>query len=166
MKFKKILEHNPELRSASQLQAGNYKMKHIKLYGMDISIENEKETYRSGTDENGKQWKQKMHCDYGYIKGTTSKDKDHIDVFIGPKKKSATSVFVINQLKNDNKIFDEHKCILGVISKEDAEQLYLKNYESGWNHYDKNIIEMPIEDFKEWCKNEIATKKKAEIKKD
>jgi hypothetical protein len=57
-----------------------------KVQGMDISIENKKGSVRSGTDKNGKAWSQKMGWDYGYIRGTVGKDKDHVDCFLGPNQ--------------------------------------------------------------------------------
>ena len=50
-----------------------------KVHGMDISIENKKGSVRSGTDKDGHDWSIKMNFDYGYIRGTVGKDKDHVD---------------------------------------------------------------------------------------
>ena len=50
-----------------------------RLYGMDISIENKKGSYRSGTDKDGHKWRTYMNYDYGYIRGTVGTDKDHLD---------------------------------------------------------------------------------------
>lgn len=57
-----------------------------KLYGMDISIENKKGSYRSGVDSDGHKWKTLMHYDYGYIRGTVGVDKDHLDC-VSPETK-------------------------------------------------------------------------------
>ncbi|TGL58608.1 hypothetical protein EHQ62_17075 [Leptospira jelokensis] len=35
--------------SQAQYEAGNYKKEHIRLHGLDIAIENKKNTYRKGT---------------------------------------------------------------------------------------------------------------------
>ena len=64
------------------------------LYGMDISIENKKGSYRSGTDKDGHNWRTYMNYDYGYIRGTVGTDKDHLDCYIGPDKE-AQKVYVI-----------------------------------------------------------------------
>src|SRR5262245_3259225 len=69
----------------AQKEAGNYKKGHVTWQGFEIAIENPKGSIRSGTDRSGKQWSVKMHSDYGYFKGTQGKDKDHVDVFIGPQ---------------------------------------------------------------------------------
>ena len=50
-----------------------------KIYGLDISIENKKGSYRSGVDKDGHKWKTYMNYDYGYIRGTVGVDKDHLD---------------------------------------------------------------------------------------
>jgi hypothetical protein len=50
-----------------------------KVQGMDISIENKKGSVRSGTDKDGHEWHTHMNFDYGYIRGTVGKDKDHVD---------------------------------------------------------------------------------------
>lgn len=66
----------------AQKEAGNYKKLHVKKDGLDISIENPKGSIRSGKDSDGETWETKMNNDYGYIKGTVGKDKDHLDVFL------------------------------------------------------------------------------------
>lgn len=69
----------------AQKKSGNYKKGHVKFGGYDYTIENPKGSYRSGVDENGKEWKQKMNDTYGYIRGKFGKDGDHLDMFINDK---------------------------------------------------------------------------------
>ena len=154
------LKFSNEEPSDAQKDAGNYKKKHVKKDGLDISIENEKGSIRSGTDPDGNEWSIKMKNDYGYIKGTVGKDKDHLDCFLSNDYKEGMPVFIVNQL-TDKGVFDEHKVLLGFENKEDAEKAYLDNYEKGWNKYDKELVEMDMEDFKEWMKDKKETKKKA-----
>ena len=59
-------EAEPE-PSEAQVKAGNYRHGYIKLYGMDIAIENAKGSERSGVDKYGKHWTVKMPSHYGYI---------------------------------------------------------------------------------------------------
>lgn len=139
----------------AQKKAGNYRKKHIKLYGFDISIENPAGTYRSGTDSDGKKWKQKIYYDYGDIKGTEGKDGDNVDVFVGPEKASEI-VFVVNQLNSKGK-FDEHKVMINFNTKEEATKAYLKNYEKGWNKF-SDAVPLTIDQFKEWIKNRNTKK--------
>lgn len=99
----------------AQKQAGNYAKGHVRIAGLDISIENPEGSTRSGTDPNGKRWENTLKSHYGYIKGTVGKDKSHIDVFIklGTAQDYAGPVFVIDQKKPGNGHFDEHKVMLG-----------------------------------------------------
>jgi inorganic pyrophosphatase len=161
MKFKEILEYiTDENPTDAQISAGNYKKKHLKLHGLDISIETEQGMSRSGIDETCKKWTQRLTCDYGYVRGTVGKDKDHVDVFVGPCK-SSEKVYIIHQLKKDGS-FDEHKTVMAVPDLHSAEKLYTSNYCDGWNRYEPNIVEMSTEEFKDWVRDEKSTKKKIE----
>jgi hypothetical protein len=57
-----------------------------KVQGMDISIENKKGSVRNGIDKDGHEWNTRMNYDYGYIRGTVGKDKDHLDC-VAPETK-------------------------------------------------------------------------------
>jgi hypothetical protein len=114
----------------AQIQAGNYPKKHVRVGGLDISIENRKGSVRRGTDEDGKAWSVKMPCDYGYICGTLGKDGDHLDVFLGPLRNltDESPVWVMNQKAKDGMAFDEHKVLLGFRHVGEAWQAYLRAY--------------------------------------
>ncbi len=99
-----------------------------RLYGMDISIENKKGSYRSGVDKDGHKWKVLMHYDYGYIRGTVGVDKDHVDAYVGPDK-NATKVYVIHQNDPVTHKYDEDKCMLCFSSAADAKAAYMKQYD-------------------------------------
>ena len=132
----------------AQKDAGNYKKKHIRYNGMEISIENPAGSTRRGKSASGKEWSSHMYHHYGYIRGTMGKDKDHIDVFIKPGTKETDKVYVVNQFNKDKK-FDEHKCMLGFTTEIAAKRAYLMNYEKGWDGLG-SIVEMSIDDFKKW----------------
>ncbi|MDI9554473.1 MAG: hypothetical protein QM256_01655, partial [Pseudomonadota bacterium] len=51
----------------AQKDAGNYAKGHVKLHGLDISIENPRGSERAGTDKAGKPWSVVMEHPYGYI---------------------------------------------------------------------------------------------------
>lgn len=70
-----------------------------KLYGMDISIENKKGSYRSGVDSDGHKWKCLMHYDYGYIRGTVGTDGDHVDC-ISPETKILMADYTEKKAEN------------------------------------------------------------------
>lgn len=161
---KPFLEEEPEQSNdneptEAQKEAGNYKMDHVRKDGLDISIENKAGSVRSGTDDTGKPWSVTMNHDYGYIKGSVGKDKDHVDTFLAPDYKENSNAYIVNQTKPDGK-FDEHKVMLGFSSPAEAEEAYKSNYEKGKAHF-SDIVEMPMDRFKEWVKDPELTKKKA-----
>ena len=131
----------------AQKEAGNYKKGHIKVDGLNITIEQPKGSIRRGTDANGKQWESEMHNTYGYIRGTESVDGDHIDIFLSDNPTEG-NVFVVDQINKDGS-FDEHKVMYGFPDMESAKQAYLSNYEEGWQGLG-NITEVSKEDFKAW----------------
>ena len=131
----------------AQKEAGNYKKGHIKVDGLNITIEQPKGSIRRGTDANGKQWESEMHNTYGYIRGTESVDGDHIDIFLSDNPTEG-NVFVVDQINKDGS-FDEHKVMYGFSDMESARQAYLSNYEEGWQGLG-NITEVSKEDFKKW----------------
>jgi hypothetical protein len=123
----------------AQRKAGNYKMEHIRVHGLPISIETKK------GDKRRPQWPS-LAADYGYIKRTLGKDGDHIDVFVGPDK-SSEMVFVIDQVGLNGK-FDEHKVLLGFANQADAIATYRKCYHNGWKV--GPVTAMTIAQFKNW----------------
>lgn len=135
----------------AQKKSGNYKKGHVKFGGYDYTIENPKGSYRSGVDENGKEWKQKMNDTYGYIRGKFGKDGDHLDMFINDKADLDSwngDVYVVDQVNQDG-TFDEHKVMYGYDSLEEAKKAYLSNYEKGWTGLG-NITPVSKADFDKW----------------
>lgn len=135
----------------AQKKNGNYKKGHVKFGGYDYTIENPKGSYRSGVDENGKEWKQKMNDTYGYIRGKFGKDGDHLDMFINDKADLDNwngDVYVVDQVNPDGK-FDEHKVMYGYGSLEEAKKAYLSNYEKGWTGLG-NITPVSKAGFDKW----------------
>jgi hypothetical protein len=130
----------------AQKEAGNYHKGHIKVHGMDISIENPAGSKRRP------EWNP-LEDHYGYIKGTVGKDKDHVDVFINRDNPESDKVFVVNQVNPKTGKFDEHKAILGANSQEEADAIYHRNYQPGWNGRE-SISEMTVDQFKEWVKSD------------
>ena len=132
----------------AQKEADNYKKGHIKIDGLDITIEQPKGSIRRGTDANGKQWESEMHNTYGYIRGTESVDGDHIDIFLSDNPTEG-KVFVVDQVNQRTGDFDEHKVMYGFPDMESAKRAYLSNYEEGWQGLG-SITEVKKEDFKKW----------------
>lgn len=143
----------------AQKEAGNYKKGHVTIEGMRISIENPKYSIRSGKDADGTPWETRMTMDYGYIRGTQGKDKDHIDIFlsdVATEKEhldefGMNSVFVIDQYNKDGS-FDEHKVVYGVVDSWNAKTSYLENYSADWAEGRRiEVTEVSMEDFKKWA---------------
>jgi hypothetical protein len=139
-----------------QKQAGNYRKGHIKIGGLDISIENPAGSERSGTDADGKPWSVTMADHYGYIRGTEGKDGDHVDVFLNPameaEEVSGSPVFIVDQVDPKTGKFDEHKVVMGYPDAESAEAGYKANYAEGWKGVGA-VTPMTFEGFKGWLKN-------------
>lgn len=133
-----------------QKEAGNYKMGHVKVDGMDITIENPKGSVRSGKDANGKEWSVTMNNTYGYIRGTRGVDGDHIDIFLSDNPESG-NVYVIDQVDQKTGMYDESKVMYGFNSIDEARDAYLANYEKGWKV--GVISEVSKEEFKKWIES-------------
>jgi hypothetical protein len=129
----------------AQKEAGNYRKGHARLHGLDISIENPAGSKRRP------EWPALAHH-YGYIRGTKGKDKDHIDVFLGPRAEDPRApVFVVDQINPKTGKFDEHKVMLGFTSEESAREGYQANYSPGWQGLGA-IKRLTLPEFKLWLK--------------
>ena len=134
----------------AQKEAGNYKMGHVRIMGMPISIENPKGSYRRYKNEDGSIGKNQMKYHYGYFTNTTGngKDGDAVDVFIGPNIENCEYVYVVDQ-NNKQGDFDESKVMLGFNSTEHAKNSYMANYSADWTGF-RAITKVPINVFKKW----------------
>ena len=134
----------------AQKEAGNYKMGHVRIMGMPISIENPKGSYRRYKNEDGSIGKNQMKHHYGYFTNTTGngKDGDAVDVFIGPNIENCEYVYVVDQ-NNEQGEFDESKVMLGFNSTEHAKKAYMANYSADWTGF-RTITKVPLNVFKKW----------------
>jgi hypothetical protein len=156
---KKVAIHvNPSER---QKDAGCYRMGHVSIHGLDITIE----TPKGWSRREG--WP-KMAAHYGYIRsvhsstGPRGSDGDHVDVFVGPDR-SSELVYVIDQPSRGGG-FDEHKAMIGFRSKEAAIAAYRDSYTVGW--VVGKVTTMTIEQFKAWLRSGDTTKPiKAQVSK-
>lgn len=135
----------------AQKKAGNYQKGHVKLNGLDLSIENPAGSTRSGVDRDGKAWENTLQHHYGYIRGTTGNDKDHVDLFVKPETPLdyAGPVFVVDQIHPDTGEFDEHKALVGFADEAEARAAYAANYAPDWKGL-KSITQMDFDTFKAW----------------
>lgn len=148
---------NPTPTDAQKI-AGNYQKGHIKVSGIDVTLENPKGSVRSGVSTNGKQWQVDMPAHYGYIKRTTGADGDQVDTYIGDNPASKR-VYVVDQKDIGTRLFDEHKAILGANSLTEARDLYARAFSDGQGA-DRigAITPMSISEFKRWLAESDTTK--------
>ena len=114
----------------AQKEAGNYQKGHVVIDGMDVSIENPKDSIRSSKADAAVPWKVKMPYHYGYIRGTEGSDVDHVDLGIGPKGENGR-YWVINQ-NHEGGGHDEHKVFTGIHTPEEAVALYKQSFTGGF----------------------------------
>lgn len=134
----------------AQKAAGNYAKDHTSIHGMGITIENRKGSKRSGVDANGKPWSVTMPADYGYLKRTEGADGDHIDVYIGPHRKSPR-LYVIDQKDAETGKFDEHKTFIGFANETQVRNIYERAFSDGKaKRRLGHLREMSVAEFKKW----------------
>lgn len=145
----------------AQKEAGNYKVGHLSIAGLNISIENPEGSTRSGVDPNGKAWESTItDAHYGYVRGFgKGRDGDNQDVFVKPgtPQDYDGTVYVIDQKKPGNGHFDETKSMIGYGSEEEARAAYQANYDKGWDGI-RAVTPMTMDEFKDWLKNGDHTK--------
>ncbi len=133
-----------------QQHAGNYKKHHLKLHGLDFSIENPQGSERQGKDSTGKPWSSILPAHYGYVRRTEGADGDHVDAYIGPHEDSEL-VFVVDQQDPQSKKFDEHKVIFGCLSMLQAKELYVSAFSDGQGEARiGGITPAHIQEFRGW----------------
>lgn len=139
--------------TAAQKRAGNYRKGHVRAHGLDVTIENMRGSFRSGTDKDGNMWRCRIPHHYGYIRRTEGADGDHVDCYIGPHLKSP-KIFIIDQADADSGDFDEHKVFMGFASRQQVAKAYASAFSDG-RASDRMgaITEMTPHDFREWLKD-------------
>lgn len=147
--------------SEAQKKSGNYRKGHVSFQGNDIAIENPIGSKRSGTDPNGKPWSVDMSAHYGYVKRTTGADGDQVDVYLPDQADESAPVHVFDQYNPDTGEFDEHKAVLGVATREEAERIYDAHFSDGTGPKRRHAVTtMSADEFKQWVR-EGDTKKPA-----
>lgn len=147
----RVLGHYVDLNpTEAQKAAGNYRKAHITMHGLGIAIENPKGSQRHGVGHDGEAWSTDMPAHYGYIKGFIGRDKDHIDVYVGPYTKSKRA-WVVEQHDEKTGRFDEHKVFLGFGSEAHVRRTYAAGFSDG-KAKDRlgRIREMSVDDLKKW----------------
>jgi len=144
-----------------QIEAENYKKGHVNLFGLNITLENPKGSFRRGINGSGVAWSVKMKHDYGYVKRSEGADGDHVDVFIGDNHKSEI-VYVVNQYHGAK--FDEVKVMLGFDTEEAAKKGYMRNYAKNWKGL-HSIVPCTLQQFQSWVYDKKASKKEFPMEK-
>src|ERR1700674_46092 len=130
------------------------------LHGLNIIVEHQKGSRRSGTAKDGTRWEgPPLPCAYGAIKNTRARDGEQVDAYIGPYRDSKR-VFVVDQVNADTRRYDEDKVLLGFRSKDDA----LAHYRSAFSDGKAGarigaVTEMSAEKFCDWLLEPENTKK-------
>ena len=143
----------PRNLSLKRRYSGSYPKGQVEWNGLRISIETPRGHWRIGKKPDGKLWFTKMRDPYGYFQRRAGYDGDSLDVFIGPRLRSPW-VFVINQVDPKTGRFDEHKCVIGCSTAEEARRIYLRNYEPDWRGYGGSV-RLHVNDFKRWASKAV-----------
>jgi hypothetical protein len=142
----------------AQAEAGNYRKRHVKFDGMDVSVETEQGATRSGVGPDGKPWSVTMPNPYGQILDTKGADGDPLDITIGPNPQ-APHVYVFDQIDPESGKFDEHKSFAGFNSPAEARAAYEGSFSDGSGYLRAgSVTEMPRQEFKTWAKSGNTTK--------
>lgn len=119
----------------------------LKYNDLDISIEVPANTYRSGKDNSGKEWKKKVSSSYGYIRNTNSPDGEHLDCWVSTNPDKNAKIYVIHQMVFDGSKYDEDKVMIGFKNKEKAISAYKKEMPNPEKQFG-DISEFDIDHFK------------------
>ncbi len=139
--------------SDAQIAAGNYQKGHVKVSGIDVTIETPKGATRRGTGPDGKPWSVDLPAHYGYVKRTTGADGDQVDVYVGDNHTSKR-VYVVDQIDATTRRFDEHKAIMGASTLSEARALYQRGFSDGKGAQRIGAITpMSTTEFRKWLKN-------------
>lgn len=158
--FQKFADTVEKLREAAaktdtapteaQRESGNYKKGRLAWKGLTLVIET------PAGEKRRPEWPA-LKDHYGYVAGTQSgADDDPIDVFISEAHPGSELVFIVNQ-RNKAGGFDEHKCVLGCISVDEAKATYLRNYSKGWTGMGE-VTPITLDHFKWWLEHADTSK--------
>lgn len=138
------------MQAVLTLQKNDPLKKSIDWFGMKIGVEWPKGSIRKYANSDFKKY---MYASYGYIKGTTSRDGEEMDVYVNEAGlEKSKFVYKIKQMYDPKEgsnqtawSFDEYKYMLGFSSMKEAKECYIKCMTK--NHFG-SITRMEIRDFK------------------
>jgi len=118
-----------------------------------VNIQYPAGSVRSGEDKAGDKWQVTMPAHYGDIVGTKGKDKDRIDIYVGPNAQAPGPVYVVNQYNPETGKFDEHKVMAGFPSLPDATAAYDAAFSDGSGPARRQSVQtFSPEQFQTWLK--------------
>lgn len=146
---KKVIKESNERKKAAD-EDGAGEPSHI--HGLDIVIETPKGGVRSGKD-----WKQIMPYDYGYIRGVKGADGDSLDCAVGPNPRS-NWVYVFDQRHLPPRLgFDEHKVFFGYDSQRQALDAFRRGHHRA-SDVCMDFTPMHIDEFHRWMRTADLSK--------
>lgn len=108
--------------------------------------------YPKGEFRSGKTWAGISPADYGYINGYLGADNAEMDCYVGFNPDSRF-VYVINQSRvHDLSEFDEHKCMLGFDSQEEALATYFDGHNFSRDIY-SGFVKLTMKKFIKWLEH-------------
>jgi hypothetical protein len=113
--------------------------------GLDVAVENDVGSKRSGRNADGSRWTTRFKTPYGYLRGTTGADGEAVDCYVGPNP-DATKAYVVHQ-KADDGSYDEDTVMLGYGSQTAAKSDILRHYSDP--KYVGKIVPIAMERLKE-----------------
>jgi hypothetical protein len=119
----------------------------VDYQGLEIDIENEAGSYRSGKDAAGNEWSCRMHAHYGEIRGAEGVDGDKLDAYVGPYADSPL-VVVVHQTNPATSKYDEDKVMLGFLTAEEAIAMYRRQYDRPGFYGGSDVMNMG--EFRRW----------------
>lgn len=117
--------------------------------GVQVQIENMAGTVRSGPG-----WHVEMPADYGFIPcvGSAEGDMEWMDCFVG-RQRDSEDVWIVDMADPRTGKFDEHKCMLGFASEDDARRCIEDAYHDGAARRIISITHMGREKFAAWLRS-------------
>lgn len=156
------VESNLTSAANERLVRADYKPEcpRVRAHGLNIVIENEKGSERSGVDPNGKSWKVAMPADYGELHGFKGADGDYVDCYVGEVESAEVHVVDQRNIFGAGNEFDEHKCFVNFPSANVARETYLAGYTDGRGaERIAGMTTMNVDEFKAWLRDKAKTKK-------
>ncbi len=143
----------------AQAEAGNYRMGHVRIHGLDITIETPRGGTRTGLDAEGRPWSNPDYpAHYGYLKAGRDTGDGKVDVFVGDEPASRL-VYVIDQIDPKTGKFDEPKVMIGFEGRALAAEVYQTAFPDGSGEARMGAITpMTVAEFQAWLKGGDPTK--------